>query len=268
MAISLLTILLLLSLRNPNSGLAFSPDRDSDFSLLTWHDYSPPTPPPPPPSPTPPYASCEADLGGSGDFDTQCEVLSSKELSSHIYVKGSGSLVLVGGVSLTCPVPGCEIVANLSGRIKIGPNSKIVAGRVVLASNNVSLSEGTLIDTTGLGGSPPERTSGVPTGTHGDGGGYGGRGASCYVREGQTQEDSWGGDAYGWTGLDVPDNYGSRGGSTSVEVDYGGGGGGRVWIVANEVLEFDGMVMADGGDGGEKGGGGSGGSVYIAADKM
>lgn len=268
MAISLLSFLLLLSLGNPNPSFAFPPDPDSDFSILTWHDYSPPSPPPPPPSPTPPYASCESDLGGSGDFDTLCEVLSSKELSSHIYIKGNGSLVLLAGISLTCPSPGCEIVANLSGYIKIGANSKIVAGRVVLASTNVSLSEGTVVDTTGLAGDPPARTSGVPTGTHGDGGGYGGRGASCYIRDGQTQEDSWGGDPYDWTSLEKPDSYGSQGGSTSVEHDYGGGGGGRVWIVAKEVLELEGMVNADGGDGGDKGGGGSGGSIYIVADKM
>ncbi|KAJ4765970.1 ephrin type-B receptor [Rhynchospora pubera] len=270
MAISLLSFLLflLLTLRNPNSSLAFPTDQEADFSILTWHDYSPPSPPPPPPSPTPPYASCEHDLGGSGDFDTLCEVLSSKELSSHIYIQGTGSLVLLAGVSLTCPKPGCEILANLTGHIKIGANSKIVAGRVVLASTNISLLEGTVVDTTGLAGDPPPRTSGSPTGTHGDGGGFGGRGASCYVRDGQTQEDSWGGDPYDWTSLQKPDSYGSRGGSTSVEADYGGGGGGRVWIMAKEVLELEGMVMADGGGGGDKGGGGSGGSIYVVADKM
>ncbi|KAJ3694104.1 hypothetical protein LUZ60_009584 [Juncus effusus] len=261
-------VLLFLSATNPNPSYVSAEERESEFDVLTWHDYSPPSPPPPPPSPAPPYSSCEADLAGSGDFETTCEVLSSVELSRSIYIKGNGSLVLLAGVSVTCPVSGCEIVVNLSTHIKIGSNSKIVAGRVVLTSNNISLAEGTVVNTTGLAGDPPERTSGVPTGTHGDGGGYGGRGASCYVRDGELQEDSWGGDAYDWTGLSEPDSYGSKGGSTSVELDYGGGGGGRIWVVAEEELDLEGAVVADGGDGGEKGGGGSGGSIYIFAAKM
>ncbi|XP_072999486.1 uncharacterized protein [Typha latifolia] len=264
---------------NPRFASAFEEDRDGSdrggggrYSILNyesfWHDYSPPTPPPPPAVPEAPSASCEADVGGEGDFDTRCELLSSVELSGDVYIKGRGSLVLLAGAVLSCPLAGCEIVANLSGEVRLGKSAGIVAGRVLLAASNISFAEGTRINTTALAGEPPERTSGVPSGIHGDGGGHGGRGASCYVKDGQTQEDSWGGDTYAWSSLMGPDSYGSKGGSTSVEKDYGGGGGGRIWVDVKDFLEFEGAIFADGGDGGDKGGGGSGGSIYIKASKM
>ncbi|XP_020097904.1 uncharacterized protein LOC109716759 [Ananas comosus] len=258
---------------NPNPRFASaSGSEDGAFSILNyeslWHDYSPPAPPPPPAEPDRPSASCEDDIGGAGDFDTRCEILHSVELSGNVYIKGSGSFVLLAGVVLSCPIAGCEIVANLSGEVRLERSAAIVAGRVFLAATNITLGNGTLINTKGLGGDPPPRTSGVPTGTHGDGGGHGGRGASCFVRDGQTQEDSWGGDAYAWSSLQEPDSYGSKGGSTSVEKDYSGGGGGRIWLEVKELLVAEGEVIADGGDGGDKGGGGAGGSIYILASSM
>ncbi|XP_010925407.1 uncharacterized protein [Elaeis guineensis] len=276
----LLVLLLLVSIianLNPNSWLATAAeveglDREGEFSILSyesfsWHDYSPPSPPPPA-SPVPPSCSCEADLGGAGDLDTVCELRSSVQLSEDIYMKGNGSLVLLSNVFLSCPVAGCSIIGNLSGDVRLGTNSGIVAGTVKLAAANMTVPEGAVVNTTALAGDPPPKTSGRPSGTNGDGGGHGGRGASCVVKEGQTQEDSWGGDAYSWSSLEQPDSYGSKGGTTSREHDYGGGGGGRVWLLVKELLEVDGIISADGGDGGQKGGGGSGGSIYIKASKM
>lgn len=124
------------------------------------------------------------------------------------------------------------------------------------------------MNTTALGGDPPDQTSGAGTGTHGDGGGHGGRGASCYVKDGETAEESWGGDVYAWDSLMMPWSYGSKGGSTSLEMDYGGGGGGRIMMVVKDVLEVNGVISADGGDGGWMGGGGSGGSIHIIANKL
>ncbi|XP_008805792.1 uncharacterized protein LOC103718651 [Phoenix dactylifera] len=261
---------------NPSSWLATAAeeeglDRGGEFSILSyessWHDYSPPSPPPPA-SPVPPSCSCEADLGGAGDFDTVCEVRSSVQLSEDIYMTGSGSLVLLSGVILSCPVAGCSITGNISGEVRLGSNSGIVAGTVKLVAANMTVPERAVLNTTALAGAPPPQTSGRPSGTNGDGGGHGGRGASCVVKEGQTQEDSWGGDAYSWSSLDQPDSYGSRGGTTSREEDYGGGGGGRVWLLVEDLLEVDGIISADGGDGDPNGGGGSGGSIYIKASKM
>lgn len=143
-----------------------------------------------------------------------------------------------------------------------------MAGDVKVAAANMSVAEGAAVNVTALGGDPPEQTSGAGSGTHGDGGGHGGRGASCYVKDGDTAEDSWGGDVYAWDSLMMPTSYGSKGGSTSLEVDYGGRGGGRVMLKAKDVLEVDGVICADGGDGDLVGGGGSGGSIYIIANKM
>ncbi|URD89015.1 glycine-rich protein [Musa troglodytarum] len=254
-----------------SSRLAFAvEDREERFSILNyeslWHDYSPPAPPPSPPDP--PSSSCEADLGGTGDFDTLCELHTSVELSSDFFAKANGSFVLYPDVVLSCPVAGCSIAVNLTGEVRIGRNAKIVAGGVRVGAGSMSLADGAAIDTTALAGDPPAQTSGSPAGTNGDGGGHGGRGASCVVKEGQTQEDSWGGDAYSWSTLTVPVSYGSKGGSTSREKDYGGGGGGRVYLVVKDALEVNGSITADGGEGGSLGGGGSGGSIFINAAKM
>ncbi|KAM0944757.1 hypothetical protein DsansV1_C11g0112261 [Dioscorea sansibarensis] len=270
----LLVIPLLPSNPNPNRRFATaSPELDDDpFSIvnldLSWHDYSPPSPPPPPSSPTPPSSSCEGDIGGFGSFDTLCELKSSVNVTGDIYIKGNGSLALLPGVVLSCPVAGCFILANLSGDVTIGKDGGIVAGAVILAANNMSMAEGSVVNTTALAGDPPPQTSGEPSGLNGDGGGHGGRGASCYVKKGQTPEDSWGGDAYAWSSLAKPDCFGSKGGSTSQEKDYGGGGGGRIWLEIKDVLEVDGVICSDGGEGGSHGGGGSGGSIYITASKL
>ncbi|RWW13414.1 hypothetical protein BHE74_00026498 [Ensete ventricosum] len=277
----LVFILLLIfpDIDNPRLASAFDataadddegPYRSERFSILSyeslWHDYSPPAPPPSPPDP--PSSSCEGDLGGTGDFNTLCELHTSVQLSSDFFAKAHGSFVLYPDVVLSCSIAGCSIVVNLTGEIRIGRNAKIAAGTVRMQAGNMSLAEGAAIDTVALAGDPPPQTSGVPTGTNGDGGGHGGRGASCVVKEGQTQEDSWGGDAYSWSTLMKPDNYGSKGSSTSLEKDYGGGGGGRVYLVVNDVIEINGSITADGGEGGSLGGGGSGGSIFISALKM
>lgn len=264
------SLLLILFLLNPNPSFASDPSRlDGELSILNWHDYSPPSPPSPPPPFDFPSCSCEGDLGGAGDFDTLCVLRTSLNLSNDVYIEGKGSLSILEGILLSCSVPGCFIAANLSsGSIRMGNGSKIVAGRVYLVAKNVSLAVDSAVNTTALAGDPPPQTSGTPSGTHGDGGGHGGRGASCFVNEGQTQEDSWGGDAYAWNDLERPDSYGSRGGSTSKEVDYGGGGGGRIWLKVEDMVDLDGVISSDGGNGGANGGGGSGGSIYIVGSKM
>lgn len=237
------------------------------YSILTFHDYTPPPPPALPPPPAAPAATCAGDLRGVGDLDTQCVVQRSVSLGGGLYISGNGSLVILGGVAVTCERPGCVLSANLSGGILLGRGARVVAGWVSLAAANITLSEDAIVNTTALAGAPPDQTSGVPTGTYGDGGGHGGRGASCFVKKGQAQEDSWGGDTYAWSALKTPNSYGSKGGSTTVEKDYGGGGGGVVWLFAKEIV-LNGTVLADGGNGGTKGGGGSGGSIYLKSTTM
>ncbi|KAG5605943.1 hypothetical protein H5410_027435 [Solanum commersonii] len=81
-------------------------------------------------------------------------------------------------------------------------------------------------------------------------------------------EDVWGGDTYSWKSLEQPFSYGSKGQSTNKEDNYGGNGGGKIWLDVNDVFDACGTLLADGGDTGIKGGGGSGGSIYIKSKKI
>ncbi|KAK6944883.1 hypothetical protein RJ641_025985 [Dillenia turbinata] len=253
--------------------LAISASNDDEFSVIDYElssihgDYSPPSPPPPISPPHPPSISCE-DLKGIGNLDSLCLLNTSLGFDRDVYIEGRGSLNVGKGVVVECPNSGCSILVNLTGEFIVGENSYIIAGSVKVYADNTSLLEGSVINTTALGGSPPAQTSGTPAGIDGAGGGHGGRGATCLVDNLKLPEDMWGGDAYAWSTLDQPDTYGSKGGTSSREVDYGGGGGGKIWFVIGNVVQVEGSFLADGGDGGQKGGGGSGGSIFIKARKM
>ncbi|KAL8209856.1 hypothetical protein R6Q57_006588 [Mikania cordata] len=237
------------------------------FGNLFRQDYSPPAPPPPPPHP--PSASCQDDLGGVGSLDTTCKVVSSLNLTRNIYVAGKGNFYILPNVTLNCSfVPGCEIGINVTGNFSLGENARILVGSFDLVAMTAGFGIGSLVNTTGLAGDPPEQTSGTPQGVDGAGGGHGGRGAACLVDDTQLPDDVWGGDAYAWLSLAKPLDYGSKGGTTSNEVDYGGGGGGKISLMVNGSVEMNGLLLAEGGDGSPRGGGGSGGSIYIKAYKM
>ncbi|KAL8504009.1 hypothetical protein ACS0TY_022659 [Phlomoides rotata] len=265
--IGLTYVILALIFSSPSSILC-SGDWDFDSDILLLHqDYTPPAPPPPPPHP--PSLSCESDLGGIGSLDTTCEIVSDLNLTENVYVEGKGNFVILPNVKVNCSsFSGCELAINVTGNFSLGVNSSIISGTFQLVADNASFDNGSTVNTTSLGGSPPPHSSGTPQGLDGAGGGYGGRGAACLTDKSKLREDVWGGDAYSWSELDKPWDYGSRGGTTSREVDYGGGGGGRVMLLISKLLEVNGCVLADGGDGYAKGGGGSGGSIYIEASKM
>ncbi|XP_057544556.1 uncharacterized protein LOC130823795 [Amaranthus tricolor] len=267
-----LMIILFLSAINPNS--AFD-SIDNEFSLIgaddsyLFHgDYSPPTPPPPVLPPFPPSASCEGDLNGFGSLDSLCKLNSSLELSNDLYIVGDGSLEIDSGVKISCPFFGCSITINISGDVKFGRNSTVIAGSFWVVANTATFLEGAIVNVSALGGPPPAQTSGTPVGLQGAGGGHGGRGANCLADNSKLPEDVWGGDAYAWSEVDEPWSFGSRGGTTSKEEDYGGGGGGRIRLNVIESVELGGSLLADGGNTGIKGGGGSGGSIYIKTRKM
>ena len=157
---------------------------------------------------------------------------------------------------------------NVTGNFSLGSNSSIVTGAFEFEAENAVFGNESVVNTTGMAGDPPPQTSGTPQGVEGGGGGHGGRGASCLVDTTKLPEDVWGGDAYSWASLQKPYSFGSRGGSTSKESDYGGLGGGLVRMVVHQIVEMNATVLADGADGGTKGGGGSGGSIYIKAYRM
>ncbi|KFK25428.1 hypothetical protein AALP_AA8G114100 [Arabis alpina] len=249
----------------PNSGFDSGLDPDSE-SLLYHQDYSPPAPPPPPPHG--PSVSCSEDLGGVGALDTTCKIVADLNLTRDVYIAGKGNFIILPGVRFHCPIPGCSISINVSGNFSLGAESTIVAGTLELSAGNASFANGSAVNTTGLAGNPPPQTSGTPHGIDGAGGGHGGRGACCLTDTKKLPEDVWGGDAYSWSTLQKPWSHGSKGGSTSKEIDYGGGGGGRVKMDILQYLDVNGSLLADGGYGGVKGGGGSGGSIFITAYKM
>lgn len=269
--IGLVAILLLSICANPSSILALAEsdfDLDFDSDILLFHqDYTPPAPPPPPPHP--PSLSCESDLGGVGSLDTTCQILSDLNLSKNVYVEGNGNFVIAANVTVNCSsFSGCELAINVTGNFTLGENSSIICGTFQLTADNASFGNGSTVNTTGLAGDPPAQTSGTPQGVDGAGGGHGGRGAACLNDKSKLPEDVWGGDAYAWSTLGKPWSYGSKGGTTSREVDYGGGGGGMVQLLVSKLLEVNASVLADGGDGGTRGGGGSGGSIFIKTYKM
>ncbi|GER45886.1 glycine-rich protein [Striga asiatica] len=210
------------------------------------------------------YVTCE-DLNGVGSFNTTCFLNSNMYSTSDIYVLGAGNLEINPNVEITCPIEGCTISFNLSGNAKIGRNTKIVAGTIVISAANLTLEYNSSLNASSLGGSPPSQTSGTPVGYDGAGGGHGGRGASCLKTN---ITNYWGGDVYGWSTLSHPWGYGSKGGGTSDEHKFGGNGGGRVLLDVKDLLYVNGSVTAEGGDGGSLGGGGSGGSIILHAQKL
>ncbi|XP_015899506.2 uncharacterized protein LOC107432822 [Ziziphus jujuba] len=254
-----------------SGGVEFNDDEFSimGFDVDAFHgDYTPPSPPHPSPPPHPPSVSCEEGLKGYGSLNTLCELNSSLSFEEDMYIEGKGSLYILPGVNLNCPLLGCSILINVSGEFSLGRNSMIVAGLVSVNAWNASFLDGSVVNVTGLAGQPPAQTSGTPSGVQGAGGGHGGRGASCVTDNTKLPDDIWGGDAYSWSSLDEPASYGSKGGTTSKEEKYGGEGGGRIWLEMNSTIDISGNLFADGGNGGTKGGGGSGGSIYIKAQRM
>ncbi|GKV10746.1 hypothetical protein SLEP1_g22067 [Rubroshorea leprosula] len=232
------------------SRLVLSNDSRSDpFILLSPSSY---------------FSSCE-DLGGVGSFNTTCLINSNLYLNSDLEVYGTGNLEILPHVSIKCPLDGCAITFNMSGSVNLGQHVTIIAGSVAIAAANLTVEYNSSIDTTSLGGSPPPQTSGTPVGNDGAGGGHGGRGASCLKNN---KTNYWGGDVYAWSTLSNPWSYGSKGGGTSGQNQFGGNGGGRVKLIVKDMLYLNGSVTAEGGDGGLKGGGGSGGSISIKAIKL
>lgn len=256
------------------SNLPAFASRD-DFSIIKYGhspklfrgDYSPPSPPPPPPHPHPPSLSCE-ELKGIGSLNTTCELNTSLNITDDVYIQGKGNLFILQGVAVICPKLGCSIDINITGEFRLKSFAEIVAGSICIIAGTANLSGGSVINVTARAAESLGPSTGTPDDFQGGGGGHGGRGASCVMDREKSPEDFWGGDAYSWESLDSPWSYGSKGGSTQKEEDYGGRGGGRIWLDVGDIADVRGMLLADGGDGGLKGGGGSGGSVYIKTTKM
>ncbi|CAH9131244.1 unnamed protein product [Cuscuta epithymum] len=223
----------------------------SDFSIIDYNpsnsdlihgDYSPLVPPPP----HPPSITCDA-LQGIGSLNTTCELNYSLNFTGDVYIEGNGNLIVLQGVVLSCPILGCSIEINITGEFRLASNAHIIAGSVYIVSGNTTLSAGSVINATALAGDPPQNSRGTPNGFQGGGGGHGGRGASCLMDNKKLPEDVWGGDAYSWKSLHEPFSFGSKGGSTNRDDDFGGKGGGRIWLESRDTVDAQGFLLADGG---------------------
>lgn len=212
---------------------------------------------------------CERDLSGVGSLETLCVLNRSVsfEVDSTVVV-GSGTLEIQPNVLISCNVPGCNLTILLNGDFNVGANSSIRCGSLWIQAANLNLGDSASLNSTAFGGKPPSGASGTPSGTDGAGGGHGGRGAFCLQDETKEQRDTWGGDSYAWTTLEDPWSFGSNGGTTNENKDFGGKGGGRINVTVTGILVVNGSIEADGGSVGEEGGGGSGGSLYIKASRM
>ncbi|KAH9616382.1 hypothetical protein KSS87_004543 [Heliosperma pusillum] len=124
------------SLANSQIDQFYDVDDDESSSVsLFHHDYSPSS-----------TVSCEGDLGGVGTLDTTCQIVSDFNLTDN--------------VKLDCSEKsGCEIAINVTGNFSLGENFTIIAGAFELYAWKASLSVGSVINTTGLGGDPPAQTS-------------------------------------------------------------------------------------------------------------
>ncbi|KAG0496836.1 hypothetical protein HPP92_001527 [Vanilla planifolia] len=207
--------------------------------------------------------SCQ-DLKGIGLLNETCVIKSSVTYKEDLCIYGTGNVEISPSVSIICAVKGCSVTVNVSGIVKIASYAEIIAGSIIIVSQNLTIDHHATINTKALGGLPPPQTSGTPIGHDGAGGGHGGRGASCL----KSNKTNWGGDVYAWSTLSEPWSYGSKGGSTSADKLCGGDGGGRVKLEVKDILLVDGLITADGGAGGLKGGGGSGGSILVYALKL
>ncbi|MCJ7655851.1 MAG: DUF11 domain-containing protein, partial [Dehalococcoidia bacterium] len=130
-------------------------------------------------------------------------------------------------------------------------------------SNNMVIDAGGSINVNGKGyaaasGLGKGGSSGSLTYKGGGGAGYGGNGGSG------TGDTATGGTAYG--SLTAPIDLGSGGGNGSS--GSGGAGGGAIRLDVSGTLTVNGTIYANGAAGSISGGGGSGGSIYITANSL
>ena len=189
-----------------------------------------------------------------GGYDTECEVRSQDELNDGESISGTGRLEIQDG-SLLKNGNGYTESAELNfSEIEMFDGSGIY-GNVNLTAENITLSSGSYINTTGLG-----YTSGMGPGAPGDdnyeegGGGFGG-----YGGDGQNSD---GGSFYSLAEnpLATAEGYGSGGANDGSDDESGGG---RIILNGSEIV-INGELKSDGTKGSDPdSSGGAGGSIVV-----
>ena len=219
------------------------------------------------------YGGAGANIGGAGTVYTQL----SEETPLLVIDNGgqSGANTPIYSIGLIDMLVQGNAGAVSTGGLKVG-NLTIASNSLLLASPSTTLElsvEGALTIEAGGGllANSAGYVAGVGPGAGGffsdeyypscGGGGYGGNGASG------SPANAAGGASYGSQA--APTGFGS-GGGTYRPFSQGGNGGGAIQITSlNSVVQVDGTIAANGGNGsGWSGGGGSGGTITLTGGTL
>jgi hypothetical protein len=195
-------------------------------------------------------------------LETGSRVTFSKKSQTGVYLKPYGPVFL--------PHPGTQLFGSLTLKsgstfsapenLRIQTANMIVKNGVIIRVKDLEIAAATLIFERGTLISADD----VSTGGHGAGSSVlnVGTGGSYASPGGKNQDDR----SYG--SLFEPQDSGSEGGAGSSSQTAGKGGG--VITIKATLLQLDGKMTVNGGDGvrGSNAGGGSGGSIYLKVDKL
>jgi len=222
------------------------------------------------------YGGAGANIGGAGTVYTQ----ETNQTDEHLTVDnggqpGTNTPIAIGNEALDVMIQGKASVTALGswsvGSLTIASNSVLLASpstTLFLTVENaltIEAAGGLLANSAGPGGG-----NGAGAGhTFNDGiyrpcggGGYGGPGGNS------TNLSATGGPAYGVQS--IPSGFGSGGGNQP-PYSFGGSGGGAIQITSfsGGIVQVDGTLAANGGNGsGSAGGGGSGGTITLTGGTL
>lgn len=217
------------------------------------------------------YGGTGANIGGAGDIYTKVSGQNGILLFDNGGQVGTNSSVTVSDTTINVIIQGEAEVTPANtwsvGNLTINSNGLIVAGSLgtmsVTSSGSITVEEGGVMQANAVAGA----SGGVGVGrTYGSypwpcgGGGYGGAGAN-------SPTNATGGVTYG--SQSGPSGLGSGGGTYS-PYSFGGNGGGQIQLTCSGgIIQVDGTISANGGNGsGAGGGGGSGGTITLTAGTL
>jgi hypothetical protein len=192
----------------------------------------------------------------------------------NLTVDRAGKVYIYAGASNGLP-PYYAALVSVGGDLTIGTNANLSpysqpttnGGSLKFAVRNLTVAAGGIFYACGTGYAttngfgPGFGPGGGKMGAqYTGGGGHGGKGGDAWNSAGT------GGDSYGSS--NAPVTCGSAGGSNSGFNEYGGAGGGLVWVEAAGRILVDGSISASGTNGNNRGGAGAGGGIYLVCRRF
>ena len=220
------------------------------------------------------YGGAGANIGGAGTVYTKLTGESGLLVIDNGGQSGTNTSIAIGDQTIDVLIEGNAGVMPIGawevGNLTIASNSLLLASSLrtitLTAAGVVSIEAGggLLANAAGYaGGFGPGAGKAYNYGSYevGGGGGYGGNGAASSPTNGT------GGTAYG--NQTTPSGFGSGGGMSEPEA-IGGSGGGAIEITSlSGLVQVDGTIAANGGNGsGFGGGGGSGGTIVLTGGTL